>query len=270
MDIYDHLKTMYPGGNCVNVSVYGKMAGCEKTAYMGYFGDDDRADLIMDTLERIGVETVKCKQLHGENGYSRITLKDGDREFLDFNDGGIRGKTPYILDRFDLEYMKGFDVVHSGNYSFTESELHKIKEAGIPVSFDFSDDSTEEYYEKTAPHVTYAFCSFDGTDEEAKEHLKKLTSMGPELAMASRGAKGCILYDGEKFFAQEAAPLEKVKDTLGAGDSLIASFLTGFIGRTKAGMDKETAICESLEEAVAFAAGICGMEGAFGYGKKYE
>ena len=32
VDIYDHLKTMYPGGNCVNVSVYGKMAGCEKTA----------------------------------------------------------------------------------------------------------------------------------------------------------------------------------------------------------------------------------------------
>ena len=150
VDIYDHLKTMYPGGNCVNVSVYGKMAGCEKTAYMGYFGDDDRAELIMDTLEKIGVETVKCRQLHGENGYSRITLKDGDREFLDFNDGGIRGKTPYVLDRFDLEYMKGFDVVHSGNYSFTEEELHKIKEAGIPVSFDFSDDSTEEYYEKTS------------------------------------------------------------------------------------------------------------------------
>ena len=46
VDIYDHLKTMYPGGNCVNVSVYGKMAGCEKTAYMGYFGNDDRAELI--------------------------------------------------------------------------------------------------------------------------------------------------------------------------------------------------------------------------------
>ena len=33
VDIYDHLKTMYPGGNCVNVSVYGKMAGCEKSAW---------------------------------------------------------------------------------------------------------------------------------------------------------------------------------------------------------------------------------------------
>ena len=270
VDIYDHLKTMYPGGNCVNVSVYGKMAGCEKTAYMGYFGDDDRAELIMHTLEKIGVETVKCRQLHGENGYSRITLKDGDREFLDFNDGGIRGKTPYILDRFDLEYMKGFDVVHSGNYSFTEEELHKIKEAGIPVSFDFSDDSTEEYYEKTAPEVTYAFCSFDGTDQEAEEHLKKIISMGPKLAMASRGARGCILYDGRNFYRQPAAPLTEVKDTLGAGDSLIASFLTGYIGRMKNGMAEETAICESLEEAAAFAAGICGMEGAFGYGKKYE
>ena len=246
------------------------MAGCEKTAYMGYFGDDDWAELIMDALKKIGVETVKCEQLHGENGYSRITLKDGDREFLDFNEGGIRGKTPYILDDSDVEYMKGFDVVHSGNYSFTESELHKIKEAGIPVSFDFSDDSTEEYYEKTAPDVTYAFCSFDGTDEEAKAHLKKIISMGPKLAMTSRGAKGCILYNGEKFFAQKAAPLTEVKDTLGAGDSLIASFLTGYIGRVKDGMDEETAIRESLEEASVFAAGICGMEGAFGYGKKYE
>ena len=270
VDIYDHLKTMYPGGNCVNVSVYGKMAGSEKTAYMGYFGDDDEAELIISTLGKIGVETVKCRQLHGENGYSRITLKDGDREFLDFNEGGVRGKTPYVLDRFDLEYMKGFDVVHSGNYSFTEKELHKIREAGIPVSFDFSDDSTEEYYKQIAPDVTYAFCSFDGTDEEAEDHLKKITSMGPKLAMASRGAKGCILYDGQEFFVQKAAPLEKVKDTLGAGDSLIASFLTGYIGRTKSGVEHRQAVKESLEEAAVFASGICGMEGAFGYGKKYE
>ena len=68
------------------------------------------------------------------------------------------------------------------------NELHKIKEAGIPVSFDFSDDSTEEYYEKTAPDVTYAFCSFDGTDEEAEAHLKKIISMGPE---ACHGFQRC-------------------------------------------------------------------------------
>lgn len=176
-----------------------------------------RAELIMDTLEKIGVETVKCRQLHGENGYSRITLKDGDREFLDFNDGGIRGKTPYILDRFDLEYMKGFDVVHSGNYSFTEEELHKIKEAGIPVSFDFSDDSTEEYYEKTAPEVTYAFCSFDGTEPGGRRASEKDHLHGAEACHGLQRSQGRILYDGRNFYRQPAAPLTEVKDTLGAG-----------------------------------------------------
>ena len=73
----------------------------------------------------------------------KVTLKDGDRVFVDWNDGGIRGKTPYILDRFDLDYIKQFDVVHSGNYCFTESELGKIKATGVKVAFDFSDDSTE-------------------------------------------------------------------------------------------------------------------------------
>ena len=63
-----------------------------------------------------------------------------------------------------------------------------------------------------------AFCSFDGTDQEAEEHLKKIISMGPKLAMASRGARGCILYDGRNFYRQPAAPLTEVKDTLGAGD----------------------------------------------------
>lgn len=270
VDIYDHLKTMYPGGNCVNVSVYGKMAGCEKTAYMGYFGDDDRAELIMDTLEKIGVETVKCRQLHGENGYSRITLKDGDREFLDFNDGGIRGKTPYILDRFDLEYMRQFDFVHTGNYCYTESQLKIMKEAGIQISFDFSDDSSREYYEKYAPYVTYAFCSFDGEDEAAKEHLKFIKSLGPELVSLTRGSKGCIMYDGEQFYVQPATMIDNVADTMGAGDSFLTAFMDCYIDQIKKGTDKPEAICISLAEASKFAAYVCTLNGAFGYGKPYE
>lgn len=50
----------------------------------------------------------------GENGWSKCTLRDGDRIFGDYNEGGVRGKTPYILDRFDLEYMKEFDFCAYG------------------------------------------------------------------------------------------------------------------------------------------------------------
>ncbi len=270
VDQYEHIKTMYPGGNCVNLCAYATMFGAEKSAYMGYFGSDRNAEYVISVLNKLGIETVKCRQLEGENGWARVTLVDGDRTFLGCNEGGVRGEHPYVLDRFDLEYIRQFDLVHTGNYCFTEKELYKIKEAGIPISFDFSDDSTDEYYKRIVPFVDYAFCSFDGTGEEAKEHLKKIVSYGAKLATASRGAKGCILYDGKEFYMQPAAPLEKVVDTMGAGDSLITAFLIGYTDRMKKNMEQSAAIRESLEAAAGFAARICSYEGAFGYGTHYE
>lgn len=270
VDKYEHIKTMYPGGNCVNFAVYAKMFGAKRSAYMGYFGNDAEAEHVMYALDDIGIETVKCKQLEGENGCARATLVDGDRVFLGSNEGGIRGKTPYVLDRFDLEYIRQFDFVHSGNYCFMEKELPKIHEAGVPISFDFSDDSEDSYYAQVAPTVDYAFCSFDGTDEEAREHLKKIVSYGPKLAVASRGADGCILYDGQEYYVQKAVPIKEVVDTMGAGDSLITSFMVAYTDHLKKGITGETAIRESLAAAAEFASKVCGMNGAFGYGKKYE
>ena len=34
VDKYEHIKTMYPGGNCVNFAVYAKMFGAKRSAYM--------------------------------------------------------------------------------------------------------------------------------------------------------------------------------------------------------------------------------------------
>ena len=270
VDKYEHIKTMYPGGNCVNFAVYAKMFGAKRSAYMGYFGNDAEAEHVMYALDDIGIETVKCKQLEGENGCARATLVDGDRVFLGSNEGGTRGKTPYVLDRFDLEYIRQFDFVHAGNYCFMEKEIPKIHEAGVPISFDFSDDSEDSYYAEVAPTVDYAFCSFDGTDEEAREHLKKIVSYGPKLAVASRGADGCILYDGQEYYVQKAVPIKEVVDTMGAGDSLITSFMVAYTDHLKKGITGETAIRESLAAAAEFASKVCGMNGAFGYGKKYE
>ena len=270
VDMYEHSHIMYPGGNCVNLCAYSKMFGVERVAYMGYFGNDDIAEYVIGVMDELGIEMTKCKQLEGENGWSKCTLLDGDRIFGDYNQGGVRGKTPYILDRFDLAYMKEFDFVHTGNYCYTESQLQKMKEAGIKISFDFSDDSSKEYYEQYAPFVTYAFCSFDGTDEEAKEHLKFIHSLGPEIASLTRGSKGCIMYDGEQFYDQPAKKIDKVVDTMGAGDSFITSFMDSYIDGLHRGRERSEAIRIALADAAEFAAGVCQMEGAFGYGTPYE
>lgn len=63
----------------------------------------------------------------GENGWSRNTVVDGDRVFLDYNNGGIRGDVRYPLGRFELAYAKQFDLVHTGIYCFTERELPSLR-----------------------------------------------------------------------------------------------------------------------------------------------
>lgn len=268
VDIYTHPNKQYPGGNCVNFAVYAKMFGAKRSAYMGYFGTDVNADHVIEALHNEKIETVKCKKISGENGYSRCKLENGDRVFLDYNEGGVRSRHIYELDEFDIEYLKQFDLVHCGNYCYMESQLPKIKEANIPLSFDFSDDSTEEYYMQIAPLVTYAFCSYDGTDEEVKKHLKKVSDLGPEIVCASRGAKGCMLYCNGKYYEQKAVPIEKVVDTMGAGDSLITTFMVGYTDARKKGISQDEAIVSSIAEAAKFAAEICQIDGAFGYGRE--
>ena len=268
VDIYTHSNKQYPGGNCVNFAVYAKMFGAKRSAYMGYFGTDVNADHVIEALHNEKIETVKCKKISGENGYSRCKLENGDRVFLDYNEGGVRSRRIYELDEFDIEYLKQFDLVHCGNYCYMESQLPKIKEANIPLSFDFSDDSTEEYYMQIAPLVTYAFCSYDGTDEEVKKHLKKVSDLGPEIVCASRGAKGCMLYCNGKYYEQKAVPIEKVVDTMGAGDSLITTFMVGYTDARKKGISQDEAIVSSIAEAAKFAAEICQIDGAFGYGRE--
>lgn len=268
VDVYTHTGMQYPGGNCVNFAVYAKMFGAKKAAYMGYFGTDANAEHVISALKSEDIETIKCKQISGQNGYSRCRLDNGDRVFLDYNEGGVRSRYIYELDRFDLEYLSAFDLIHCGNYCYMESQLPKIKQAGLPLSFDFSDDSDDDYYEKIAPLVKYAFCSFDGNEEDTENHLKKIASYGPEIVCASRGAEGCMLYADGDFFVQKAVPIKTVVDTMGAGDSLLTTFMVGYLDAVKKGVDKKTAIVDSIAKAAEFASKVCQMEGAFGYGRE--
>lgn len=237
VDKYEHIKTMYPGGNAVNFAVFAKKLGVDRSAYMGIFGSDEEAEHVIASLEDEGVELLRCQQVLGVNGAARVTVDEtGDRIFLGSNEGGIRGDMRYVIDRFAAEYVSGFDLVHSGNYCFTERELPKIKAAGVPISFDFSDDSTDEYFEQIAPFVTYAFMSMgDASLEDIKAKLEWVKALGPQIVCASRGSKGSVAYDGENFYEQGIKPVapEELKDAMAAGDSLLTAFLVTYLPRRR-------------------------------------
>ncbi|WML55228.1 fructoselysine 6-kinase [Neobacillus sp. PS3-12] len=258
VDKYEHIHTMYPGGNALNFAVYAKRLGVE-AAYLGVFGSDEAAAHVIDSIEKIGLDISHCKHYEGENGAARVTLKDGDRVFLGSNKGGVLREFGLNLTAADLEYINRFDVVHAGLYGYTESELAKIE---APISFDFSSDFTGEKINQVAPLVNYAFFSCSHmTQDEVRDLMIKVSVLGPELVLCTLGEDGALLFDGKEFYAQKPK-LVKAIDTMGAGDSFITCFLVNYIDGTK---DIKTC----LEIAADFAAKQVLVEGSFGFGKRY-
>ena len=115
MDVYDFVKTMYPGGNQLNTAIYAKWAGAD-SAYLGYFSDDVRGQHLKWVLEKNKVDLTRCKVLHGQCSYAMTTLVDGNRTFHGTRKG-VNAMTPIVLDEEDLAYIKGFDLAISDCYS---------------------------------------------------------------------------------------------------------------------------------------------------------
>ena len=62
VDKYEHIGTMYPGGNAVNFAVFAKKLGVDRSAYMGIFGSDAEAEHVISSLGEEGVELVDIKK----------------------------------------------------------------------------------------------------------------------------------------------------------------------------------------------------------------
>ena len=205
----------------------------------------------------------------GENGAARVTVVDGDRVFLGSNEGGIRGDARYVLDRFDLSYMKQFRCGSFGQLLLYRARAAQLKAAGVTVSFDFSDDSTDEYYEQIAPYVDFAFFSAAdaASEDEIRERLAWVKGLGPRFFVSARRVpRAAVAYDGERYYRQLAKPVTDMKDTMGAGDSFLTSFLMCYLDSAKRGEDGAEAIERALDFAAGFASTVCGMEGSWGHG----
>lgn len=265
-DKYVHSGIMYPGGQALNFSVYTKMLGAD-SSYMGVFGNDEVAEHIINTLNELKIEHSRCHQYEGENGYARVSLIEGDRVFLNSNKGGIVNKYPIQLTEEDIEYIKTFALVHTSNNSHFDSQLPKLKENEISISYDFSNRWNQpELIENVAPYITYAFLSCGSIEEyEVEKICKTIFSYGCKLVIATRGGLGSVVYNGRKFFFQSPKLVEAI-DTLGAGDSFASAFLLSITEDIINNSYDETAIKKAMEKGADFASKTCMVCGAFGYG----
>ncbi|WP_391203078.1 PfkB family carbohydrate kinase [Psychrobacillus sp. L4] len=267
VDKYLYTNTMYPGGNALNFSVFAKQLGVD-AAYLGVLGNDKAAKHIIETLTALNVDISYCRQHKGENGYAAVDLVDGDRVFIGGNSGGVLKKHPIILSTEDLNYIKTFDIAHSSIYSGMELELHKLKQIGVLVSFDFSSEYTECILQRTCKYIDISLLSCGHLPRgEVEDLLKRVSSYGSKLVIGTMGSRGAIVYDGQRFHIQEPH-IVKAVDTLGAGDSFFTAFILDYLSNKEGNVinPKEVLFKSSLEKGAEFAAKTCLIDGAFGYG----
>lgn len=225
-----------PGGNCVNAAVYCSQLGHE-AAYVGVMGDDGYADIVLNSLKENHVDVSKCVIKHGETGRCTCRLIDGERILGDENDGGLVKSEPLKITDELIEYLKGFDIVHTSCYSYFDDELIKLKQAGIPLIYDFSTVWTDERVEKIGKAADYVLFSGKDhlTDGENLSMLKKAVGQyGYKLAVMTMGTKGAWVCDGTKIYHKEPYNVSGgAIDTTGCGDSWISGFITTYIDYKK-------------------------------------
>ncbi len=285
LDIYPKQKRMYPGGNEYNIACNAAFVGAE-AGFMGVFANDQAGEILEGTLKNIGVDASFSHHEEGSSGYSLVELKeDGDRVFLMWNKEGVTDLYPITFTEEEIAYVKKYDVICMGRLCCVDlSHIKRMaKDHEIPICYDFHAAFTEEVIREVAPYITYGFFScWHLKEEEIKKYLKLTVDLGCKIAVGTRGNEAVIAYDGTRFYKQETMDIEAT-DTLGAGDSYIAAFLTGYLTYEKQRDSekqnvqedeeeilRQQALQEALAGAAEHAAKVIQMDGSIGVGFDFD
>ena len=254
VDVYPSLGLMFPGGNAVNVAVAAHRAGVD-ASYLGALGSDAAGRTVLMSLHQEGISLERLRVLEGPNAYCTINLVDGDRRF-GASDVGV---SRLVLDDDDLTFLATSDLVHTGDTSMIDGQVRDIAER-VPVSFDFA-EQPEEYWIRLIDCVLIAtFSATHLSDDDAGNFARRIFDFGPRIVIVTLGERGALAFDGETMHVARSSV--SPVDTLGAGDSLIGTFLAGFL--------RGIGIGEALERGSVSAAATCLHNGAFGAGFPIE
>lgn len=270
---------MYPGGQSLNIPVNMHFLGAQ-AAFIGCFGNDYVAEHMKKTLDEIGIDYSHSHTYPVPNACAHYRVIDNDRVFVR-PPQKVNPMTRALFSMLDYEgfseediaYIKSFDVVHCSNDSGIEAYYPDFKAQGIKISFDFSlTHEKEGYMEEICPNAYFVLLSCSHLSEtETQERLLKAHTLGAKICIGTRGSKGSICYDGNRFYHQPPHWLETVVDTMGAGDAFISAFLYQFIDNGGYDAeDKSEIITKALEFAADYSAKSCMIEGSFGHGVPFK
>ena len=230
---------IYAGGKGINVSIVLKNLGVDNTALgyvAGFTGDE--------ILRQIKEHDVNCDFVKLKNGMSRINVKlksTGETE--------INGAGPDITEE-DLKSLyekinrlgKGDFLVLSGSIpkSVPDDIYENIMKSLLDKEVEFIVDATKDLLLKVLKYRPFLIKPnhhelaemFDvelKSDEDIIKYGKKLQEMGAKNVLISMAGDGAIfLPEGGEAIKREV-PKGILKNSVGAGDSMVAGFLYGYL-----------------------------------------
>ena len=228
-----------PGGKGTNVSTVLKNLGFESTALgfvAGFTGNE-----IVKRLNDMG---IKSDFISIENGISRINLKLKTIDGTEINGAGpdiSEEKVNKLMDK--LNQLKEGDVlVLAGSIPSSMSDniyrdiMADLKDRGVMIVVDATKDlllNVLEYHPFLIKPNNHELGEiFDvklTTREEVIPYGRKLQEKGARNVLVSMAGEGAVLIaeDGQVF--DTPAPKGKLINGVGAGDSMVAGFVAGWI-----------------------------------------
>ncbi len=255
IDNYVELGKRFPGGNALNFTIYASRLDGVEADYVGIVGTDDNGMYVLDQIKEQGLDIQHIIMEEGTTAVTKILIRDGDRVFDDYIEG-VQENT--VLPYGNLPNPEDYDLIHFTVWGFGREHVQKLKEAtNCILSCDFS-GQLDDPRTDIMPHLNFSFFSGShliekGVDPESV--LRNLKEKTPRIVIMTLGEYGSMVYDGVSIYRGEAIPVDVV-DTLGAGDSYIASFLVSQL--------KGDTIQKSIREGHLAAKEICKKLGAWG------
>lgn len=227
-------EAIYPGGKGINVSLSLQRLG-QETRALG-FAAGRIGQTIRDLLDDLGCPHTL---LELDGGQSRINVKiRGPVETAVNGRGPDLGAGDLVRLLELLQDVKKEDaVVLSGwaqNIAFYVSILHQLEDTGCMTVLDCSGEALWQCLEcrpfLIKPNLTELGALFGVEDLEYSEGVdlaRQLQLEGARNVLVSMGGGGAFLLTEaqELYFANAFAG--RTTNTVGAGDSLVAGFLTG-------------------------------------------
>ena len=232
---------MLPGGKGINVSIVLKNLGIDNTALgfvAGFTGEE-----VVKRLEKFG---VKNGFLEIPEGFTRINVK------LKSIDGTeINGQGPSISEEKIEQLMTRLDEMGEGDVLFLSGSIpasmpddtyqkimERLKGKGVLISV----DATQELLLKVLPYHPFLIKPNNhelgeifGVELKTRESVvpygKKLQEMGAENVLVSMAGEGAVLIASDGQVYDAPAPKGILKNGVGAGDSMVAGFMAGWLER---------------------------------------